>query len=379
MDKGKIGFLERFLATISPSGFEAEAAGVWREEAAKFAERTWGDLHGNAFAVVHEAGSPRVMLAGHMDEIGLMVAHIDDHGYLYVRAIGGWDSQMLPGQRVWIQTKSGRVLGVIGRKPIHLLEDEERKKVVRPEDLWIDIGSASKEETQKRVAIGDPVVLAYGPERLNDDLLVARGIDDRIGAFVALEALRLVKGLKPKAAVFAVATVQEEIGLRGAHTSAFGIDPTVGIAVDVTHSTDTPGTEGEKKRLGEVRLGKGPVIARGANINPKLFDLLVDTAEKEKIPYQIEPAPGGTGTDANAIQLTRAGVATALVSIPNRYMHSPCEIVSLSDLENAARLIAHAVARIEARTNFMPGSAEGATGGRRATRGRPRKGGGEAG
>lgn len=356
MDNNKFAFLERFLSTISPSGFEVDAAAVWREEAGKFAQRTWADLHGNAFASLNETGAPRVMLAGHMDEIGLMVSHIDDHGYLYVRAIGGWDSQMLPGQRVWIQTKNGRVLGVIGRKPIHLLEDEERKKVVRPEDLWIDIGSASKEETQKRVAIGDPVVLAHNPEHLSEDLLVARGVDDRIGAFVALEALRHLKALKPKAAVFAVATVQEEIGLRGARTSAYGLDPTVGIAVDVCHTTDTPGTEGDKKKLGEIKLGNGPVLARGPNINPKLFDLLVATAKKAKIPYQIEPAPGGTGTDANAMQLTRAGVATALVSIPNRYMHSPCEVVSLKDVDNAAKLIAHSVARLDANSDLVPGT-----------------------
>lgn len=348
------GFLERFLSTVSPSGFEEGAAAVWLEEAKGFADRTWKDLHGNAFASVNESGAPRVMLAGHMDEIGLMVSYINDKGYLYVRPIGGWDTQILPGQRVWIQGRSGRVLGVIGRKPIHLLEDEERKKVVKIEDLWIDIGARSKEEAEKRVSIGDPVVLAYGPEGLTEELLVARGIDDRIGAYVVLEALRLLKDLKPKCAAFAVATVQEEIGLRGARTSAYGLNPKVGIAVDVTFTTDTPGTEGEKKKLGEIELGKGPVIARGPNINPRLFQLLVDTAEREKIPYQVEAAPRGTGTDANAIQLTRAGVATALVSIPNRYMHSPCEIVALSDLEHAAKLIAHACVRLEEDTDLVP-------------------------
>lgn len=347
-------FLVRFLSTISPSGFEEEAARVWTEEAKTFAERTWRDLHGNAFAAVNEGGSPRVMLAGHMDEIGLMVSHVDDKGYLYLRPIGGWDAQILPGQRVWIRTKNGRVLGVVGRKPIHLLEDEERKKAVRVEDVWVDIGAKNKEEALKKVAIGDPVVLAWDPAFLNEDLLVARGIDDRIGAYVVLEALRIVKDLRPKAAVFAVATVQEELGLRGARTSAYGLDPKVGIAVDVCHATDHPGTEGDKKKLGDIKVGAGPVIARGPNINPKLFELLVKVAEEEKIPYQIEPAPAATGTDANAIQITRAGVATALISIPNRYMHSPCEIVSLSDLQNAAKLIAHAVARLSDDTDLIP-------------------------
>ena len=355
MDKGKYAFLERFLTTISPSGFETDAAAVWREEAATFAQRTWADLHGNAFASLNEAGAPRVMLAGHMDEIGLMISHITDSGYLYTRPIGGWDAQVLPGQRVWVHTKKGRVLGVIGRKPIHLLADEDRKNVVKIEDLWIDIGAKAKAEAQKRVEIGDPIVLAHDPARLADDLLVARGVDDRIGGFVALETLRHLKALKPKAAVFAVATVQEEIGLRGARTSAYGLDATVGIAVDVCHTTDTPGTEGDKKKLGEIGLGKGPVIARGPNINPKLFDLLIATAKKAKIPFQIEAAPGGTGTDANAMQLSRAGMATALVSIPNRYMHSPCEIVSLRDVENAAKLIAHTVAGLTANTDLVPG------------------------
>lgn len=354
MDQGKLEFLERFLSTPSPAGFEAEAAHLWRAEAEGFAERTWGDLHGNAFAVLNEGAEPRVMLAGHMDEIGLMVTYIDDRGFLYFRGIGGWDPQVLPGQRVRIKGKKGPVLGAIGRKAVHLLEEEERKKVVKLEDLWIDIGAKSKEEAEKLVSIGDPAVLAYGPERLSEELLLARGIDDRVGAFVVLWALRLLGDLSPKASVYAVATVQEEVGLRGAHTAAFGLDPKVGIAVDVTHASDSPGMEGEKKKVGEIKLGGGPALARGANINPRLLELLQETAEREKIPYQWEGAPGGTGTDANAIQLARAGVATALVSIPNRYMHSPCELVALSDLEQAARLIAHAVARIDEEVDLIP-------------------------
>lgn len=354
MNDRRFQFLKEFLSTMSPSGFEEEAAGVWLKEAGSFADRTWKDLHGNAFAAVNESASPRVMLAGHLDEIGLMVSYIDEKGFIYLQGIGGWDPQVLPGQRVWIKGRSGRVLGVIGRKPVHLLEEEERKKVVKLEDLWVDIGAKSKKEAEERVSVGDPAVLAYGPQLLADDLLVARGIDDRIGAYVVLEALRLLRDLKPRCAVFAVATVQEEIGLRGARTSAFGLEPKVGIAVDVTFTTDTPGMEGEKKRVGEAKLGEGPVLARGANVNPRLFELLVETAQKEKIPFQVEPAPRGTGTDANAIQLTRAGVATALVSIPNRYMHSPCEIVSFPDLENAAKLIAHACARLDQNTELIP-------------------------
>ncbi len=348
-------FLKRFLDAPSPSGFEEGAARLWREEASGFAERVWVDQHGNSFASYNEQGTPRVMLAGHVDEIGLMVSYIDDKGYIYVRGIGGWDTQILPGQRLWIQGAEGPVLGVLGRKPIHLLEDEERKKVVKIKELWVDIGADSKEEAEKRVSIGDPAVLAHSAEALGDKLLAARGTDDRIGAYVVMEALRKLQSLKPHASTFAVATVQEEIGLRGARTSAFGIDPQVGIAVDVTFTTDTPGTEGDKKRLGEITLGKGPVLSRGPNVNHRLFDMLRDTARRENIPVQIEAAPGATGTDANAIQLTRAGVATAIVSVPNRYMHTPCEVIAYNDVDHAASLIAHTVARIDEETDFLPG------------------------
>jgi len=354
MEKERVEFLRRCMETVCPSGFEEEISHVWRKEADRFAERTWADSHGNSFAVVNEGGTPRVMLAGHADEIGLMITYIDDNGYLSFAGIGGWDPQVLPGQRVLIQGMTGPILGVIGRKPIHLLEEEERKKVVKIEDLWIDIGAKDKEDVASLVEIGDPAVLDYSFAELRNDLVVSRGFDDRVGAFLVLEAARLVAAMNPKASVYAVATVQEEVGLRGARTSAFGIDPQVGIAVDVGFATDTPGMDKEKKKVGEVTMGKGPIIARGPNINPKLFKLFVETAKEKKIPYQIEGAPRGTGTDANAIQLTRAGVATGLISVPNRYMHSPCEIVHLGDLENIARLIAHTVVRIDERTDFIP-------------------------
>lgn len=354
MEKERIEFLRQYMETACPSGFEEGASRVWRKEADRFADRTWVDAHGNSFALVNEGGSPRVMLAGHADEIGLMITYIDDKGYLSFTGIGGWDPQVLPGQRVQIQGKDGAVLGVIGRKPIHLLKDDERKKVVKLEDLWIDIGAKDKEEAASLVEIGDPAVLDYSFAKLRHELVVARGFDDRVGAFVVLEAARLLVEMNPKAAIYAVATVQEEVGLRGARTSAFGIEPQVGIAVDVGFATDTPGMEPEKKKVGEVTMGKGPIIARGPNINPALFKLFVETAKEKDIPYQLEGAPRGTGTDANAIQLTRAGVATGLISVPNRYMHSPCEVVHLGDLENIAKLIAYTVAKIDGTTNFIP-------------------------
>ena len=354
MDKGRVEFLRKCVDTISPSGFEEEISRIWRAEADKFADRTWADVNGNAYAVVNEGGNPRIMLAGHIDEIGLMITYIDDKGYLSFATIGGWDPQVLPGQRVRIRGKDGVSIGVVGRKPIHLLETEERKKVVKIDELWIDIGAKDKEDAEEHVSIGDPGVLDYGFETLLNDLVAARAFDDRVGAFVVLEAARLAAKMNPKAAIYAVGTVQEEIGMRGAHTSAFGIDPQVGIAVDVGFATDTPGMGNEKKKVGDIAMGKGPMIARGPNINSKLFDLLVSTAKKHKIPYQVEGAPRGTGTDANAIQLTRAGVATGLISIPNRYMHSPCEVVHLGDLENIAKLIAHTVASIDDNTDFIP-------------------------
>ncbi len=352
MEERSLEFLERLMETISPSGYEREAALVWTEEAKTFADKVWVDAHGNAFAVVNQGGSPRVMLAGHMDEIGLMVTHIDDKGFLYFTTIGGWDPQILQGQRVWVRTREGRVPGVIGKKPIHLLKDEAREKATKVEDMWIDIGAKSKEEAEKLVQIGDPVVLAYDFEELRNGLAMARGFDDKAGAFVVLEAARLLAQLNLKAEVYAVATVQEEVGLRGARTSAFAIDPKVGIAVDVEFATDFPTMDSEKKKLGEVQLGKGPVIVRGANISPKVFELLASVAKEREIPHQFVGAPGGTGTDANVIQLTRAGVATGLLGVPNRYMHSPCEIVSLSDLENTAKLIAYAVERIDESMSF---------------------------
>jgi len=352
MEQRSLEFLKRLMETISPSGFEQEAALVWTEEAKTFAERVWTDAHGNAYALVNEGGSPRVMLAGHMDEIGLMITHIDDQGFLYFRPIGGWDPQILQGQRVWVRTREGKVPGVIGKKPVHLIKQEERDKVTKIEDLWIDIGVKNKEEAEKLVQIGDPAVLAYGFEEFRSNLVMARGFDDKAGAFVVLEAARLLSKLNPKAEVYAVATVQEEVGLRGARTSAFAIDPKVGIAVDVEFATDFPAMDAEVKRLGEVKMGAGPVIVRGANITPKVFDLLVEVAKERGIPHQLIGYPSGTGTDANVIQLTRAGVATGLLGVPNRYMHSPCEIVSLEDLESTFKLMAYAVERIDETMGF---------------------------
>ena len=349
----QFNFLKAIEETPSVSGFEQPVGQIIRKYVKPFADDVRTDVHGNTIVSLNPSGKPRVMLAGHYDQIGLMVRYITDEGFIYFSAVGGIDATVLPGSAVTIHTRNGPVAGVIGRKPFHLMKPEERGQgKVEFTDLWIDIGVPNKAEALKKVAIADPVTYRLGLERLGEDLITSPGLDDKVGAFVVMETLRLLAERKPKCAAFGVATVQEEIGLRGARTSCYDLDPLVGIAVDVTHATDNPGAD--KRMAGECALGKGPVIDRGPNINPVLGNLLIDTAEKKKIPYQIGAAPGATGTDANAIQISRSGVAAALVSIPNRYMHTQVEVVSLTDLENCAKLLAETLARIDAKTSFIP-------------------------
>jgi endoglucanase len=345
-------FLKSILETPSPSGYEQPVQKLVREWVRPFAEEVKTDLHGNVIAALNPAGSPRVMFAGHCDQIGLMVQHIDDDGFLYTQPIGGWDMQVLVGQNMTVWTKSGPVPGVIARKPIHLLTEDERKAQLKFTDLWVDIGAKDKAEALELVEIGDAVTFALGVRELRNNLIASPGVDDKVGTWVVMEALRLLSEQKFDAAVFAVSTVQEEIGLRGAHTSAFSIAPTVGIAVDVTHATDYPTID--KRQSGECSLGKGPAVYRGPNINPVVYDLLIEAAKSCEIPYQPKGASRPTGTDANAMQISRGGMATGLISIPNRYMHSPVEIVSLDDLNNAARLFAEFVLRVKKDTDFTP-------------------------
>lgn len=352
MRKQSLDFLKALLQSPSPSGYEQPAMRVVREYVADFADEVKTDVHGNVVAALNPGGSPRVMLAGHCDQIGMMVRYINDEGYLYFAAIGGIDTAVLAGLRVQVHTSSGAVPGAIGRTAIHVLPADERTKLPAIEKLWIDIGAKDRKAAEQLVTIGDPITFDVPVVELQQDLLASPGIDDKIGGHVCMEALRLLAGQKLSCAVFAVATVQEEIGLRGAVTSSYHVHPDVGIAVDVTHTTDYPGSE--KTKVGDVGLGKGPVLDRGANINPRLWQLLLDTAKKAKIPVQLLAAPGGTGTDANAMQLSRGGVATALIGIPNRYMHTPSEVISLGDAEKAARLIAAAVKGINAGVSFIP-------------------------
>jgi len=345
-------FLKRLLEAPSPSGFEQPAQKIWRENVGKYADRIQTDVHGNCIGIINEEGSPRILLAGHCDELGFMVQYITDEGFLHFRTIGGFDVNIIPGRRVKVHTKKGPILGVTGKKAIHVMTDEEKKKKAEIHDLWIDIGAGDRKEAESLVSVGDPVTYTVGFEELRKDLAISRGFDDKAGSFAVGEVLRMLSGKNFKAAVYSVSTVQEEVGLRGARTSSFGINPKVGIAVDVTHATDHP--DMDKKRVGDIKLGSGPVIARGANINPVVEKILIRTARDEKIPFQIEAAPGGTGTDANAIQLTRAGVATGLVSIPLRYMHTSVETLSLKDVENVSKLLTAFILRLDDSVDFTP-------------------------
>jgi len=355
MNKQSFEFLSALITSISPSGYEDEAAAVWLAEARTFAHDIRQDYHGNSDAVINPGGSPRIMLSGHYDEIGFIITHVDDEGFLWIQPVGGWDPQIPQGHHVVIRNRKGRhIPGVIGKCPIHLMNEDARNKVTKLDDLWVDIGATTRKAALALVDIGDPLVLAQGLQKLEGDFVAGRGFDNRGGAFVVLEAARLLSKMKPHAEIHAVATAQEEIGLRGARTAAFGVDPQIGIAVDVTFATDFPTMGASVKKIGKIKVDKGTVITRGPNINPKLFDFMVETAKKQKIPYQVCAEARPTGTDANAIQVSRGGVATALISIPNRYMHSPCELVSLSDLESCAKLIAHTCARITEKTDLIP-------------------------
>ena len=352
MEPNATAFFEQILETPSPSGYESPLQQAVRVYAGEFADEVTTDVHGNVMAVRNPGAPLRVMLAGHCDQIGLIVQYIDAEGFLYIQQLGGWDPQMLIGQRMMVWTADGPAFGVIARKPIHLLTDEERKQVPKLKDLWLDIGAADKEEAEKVVRVGDPVTVELAYRGMPNNRAVSPAMDDKCGLWVVVEALRRVDAKKLNCSLYAVSTVQEEVGLRGARTSAFGIDPHVGVAVDVTHATDCPNVE--KKQEGDISLGAGPVIYRGPNFNVKVVDALVQAAEEHEIPHQMAAAGRPPGTDANAIQVNRSGVATGLVSIPNRYMHSPVEMISLDDIDQAADLLARFAEALPEDVDFTP-------------------------
>ena len=345
--------LRELLTAHGPSGNETAPAAVWRAAAEAFGADVETDLLGTPRARLEGAGADprRLVVMGHIDEIGLIVTHIDDEGYLWFSGVGGWDAQVLVGQRVSLATRDGALPGVIGRKPIHLLRDEDRKKVAELRDLHIDIGARDGEQAAELARVGDVAVIAADPLELPNGRIAARALDNRLGSFVALEAARLVaQAGGAQWELVAVAAVQEETTFGGSRTSAFALEPHAAIVVDGTHATDAPGIE--VKQTGKHELGSGPVLSRGSTLHPWLFELLHETAEREGIPFTVEAAGRATGTDADAVHLSRGGVPTALVSIPMRYMHSPVELVALSDVHACARLIAAAARTLDAQTSF---------------------------
>jgi putative aminopeptidase FrvX len=356
MDSHSYTFLKNLLDVAAPSGFETPAARVWRAEAETFARGVDVDVAGNSYATVGTEGGPRIMLAGHIDEIGLMVTHVDDDGMLYVDGIGGWDPQVLVGQRIRFLTRKGDIVGVVGKKPIHLIKADEKEKAVKLTDLWVDIGAKDADDAQSRgVRVGDPGVVDTQVVELGNGMIASRAVDNRIGAFVVLEVLRaLSQGEPPAAQVTAVATTQEEIGYTGggARPSAYRLDPRIAVVVDLTFATDAPGVE--KKQQGEHKIGSGPVLSRGSAIHPLVFETMAETAEREGIPYTIQASPRQTSTDADAIFLQRQGVATSVISVPNRYMHSPNEVVALADVDATIALIAAFCRGIREEDDFIP-------------------------
>lgn len=354
MEKESKAFLKELLSQCGPSGFEQSIQDVWIKRTKQYADSVHKDVHGNAIAVLNAKADLRIMLAGHCDEIGFIVSFITEDGFLYFNPIGGIDSGVVPGSQVKILTNSGYVDGIIGKKAIHMMEEKERKEVVPLNKMYIDIGAKDKADALKSVNIGDAVSVAPNFLELKNNIFTSKGCDNRTGAFVVSEVLKILSKYKKelKVAVHSVSTVQEEVGLRGAVTSSFGINPQAAIAVDVGHATDTPDVD--KTINGEAFLGKGPILSKGPVINPVLGELLIKTAKTRKIPYQMRALGRPGGTDTGMIQLSKTGVATALVSVPNRYMHTSVESCSFDDVKNVAELIAQTILAITPKTNFIP-------------------------
>jgi endoglucanase len=330
-------FLVDLLNARSPTGAEYEAQAVVDQYVEKEVDAYRRDTMGNRFATVNPEGDPRVLFAGHIDELGLIITYINEKGFIYFDTLGGHDKTMISGRRVCIQTKNGIVKGVTGKRAIHLMTPEDRKKVPETHEIWIDIGVKSKAEAQEIVRIGDTAVYDQSFELIRGSVGVARAFDDKAGAYAVLETVRRLTKVKLSARVTAAATTQEEIGTRGAMTAAFSENPHFAIAVDVGHATDSP--DCDPRKYGEFIQGGGPIVCRGPNINPLVFDRIIECAEKHKIPYQVEADPRPTGTDARAIQVAQAGIATGLLSIPLRYMHTPSEMVDLEDIEHTVQLL----------------------------------------
>jgi putative aminopeptidase FrvX len=354
MYEAQYALLQRLVSSPSPSGFEQKAQQVVREEVHAFADEVRTDVHGNVIASLNPNGYPRVMLTAHIDELGFLIRYIDEQGYLYFTPIGGFDPATLPGARVIIHTPGGPVSGVIGCRAVHLLGSDERGRVSSLEDMWIDIGAASTEEARQLVPLGSAATRAAQLELLRGDLVVSRALDNKSGICTIIEAMRRLHERRAQlaVAVFLVSAVQEEVGTRGVQTSAYSVDPQVALTVDVTFASDHPETS--KIRLGDVKLGGGPGITIGGYVNPRIYEGLMATAEQAGMPFQYDIQSSHTGTDNDRIQVTRGGVATGLLNIPCRYMHSSSEVVSLKDIDATAELMAQFVLTLNEETNLIP-------------------------
>jgi len=350
--KSSLDFLEKFLRTASPSGYEFEAAACMRDYLSDCCNVRC-DVLGNTIASLNESAPMRVVLDGHYDEIGFQIVYISDEGLIYFRANGGIDKLNIPSSEVDIITASGRVPGVIGKKPIHLLKESERSQAVELFDMWIDIGASSREEAEALVSVGDPVAMRDNFRMLNENRFISKGIDDKIGAFIVAETLRELSARKINVAVYGVGAVQEEVGCRGAKVCTFGIDPQVGFALDVGFATDLPDIP--KKRYGDIKLGGGVALSRSCDNNTVLGEMVRKVANEKNIPWQESVAHRATGgTDTAQIQMTRSGVATALFSIPNRYMHSQVEMCDLRDVRSAIDLLTETIASFKGDESFIP-------------------------
>lgn len=345
-----VAFLKKLLAAPGPSGAEEAPAQVWRAEARTFADEVFADVGGNSYAIL-QGGAPRIMLGGHIDEIGLMITHIDEQGFLWFDRIGGWDNEVFVGQRVRLSGRSGPVIGVVGKKPPHLLSDEQ-SGVSKIENLWLDIGACTYEEALEQVKVGAIGVLDAPIYELLNRRIISRALDNRVGTFIVLEALRRLSEQRPPMTVAAIASTQEEIRGTGAAPATYRFDPHIALIVDVTFATDHP--QSNRQRDGDVKLGGGVVLAPGSVNSPLIYKRLIDIAEREQIPYAVQATPRDTGTDADAVAFVRQGVAAAVISIPNRYMHSPNEMVDLGDVEQVLRLIVAFVHSVQSEQEFIP-------------------------
>lgn len=352
MNDDQFAFLQRLVETTGPSGYEAEAQQIWRERVQPVAERVERDSVGNNIAVLNPEGRPRVMIDAHVDEIGFVIKYIDDNGFLYFATIGGFDPSTLAGGRVRILGTNGPVMGVLGRKPVHILDADERKKSPEIKNMWIDIGVGSRDEARELLGVGDAGGRANGMMRLQGNIIASNSLDDRVGGYVMAETFRNLAKERPTAGVYAASSVQEEIGLRGARVAAYQTEAEIGIALEVTWTSDHP--HAPKAELGDSRIGAGPVIFRGANVNPRVFERLTAAAEGEGIPYQVDIYAGGSPTDGNIMQMSRQGMAVGILSVPTRYLHTASEVCSLDDIDATVGVLTRFVRDLEGSTNLIP-------------------------